>query len=170
MSVRIEGAMDSPHFKAPLGIALSVHPDEKAYQLFEVNVHAAGHRGWRRAQVIYVNRGDKLARWARDLGPMAAEVEELDIPSLWVHSVAQLQDMAETLRHDDYWSRFMDEEMADTSLIVDALDQYHERRRLIRNQSTYGPGGHKQRIGFPTGAVRDMAKEIVNGNRNPAPA
>src|SRR5690606_13576605 len=116
---------------------------------FEVNVHAAGHRGWRRAQVIYVNRGDKLARWARDLGPMSPNTEELDIPSLWVHSVAELQDTAERLRDDSYWQHFLGEQMHEDDLTVRAVDQYYERRRLIRNQSVHGPGGHTQRIGFP---------------------
>lgn len=166
MTVRIEGAMESPHFTAPMGVALTVHPDEKAMQLFEVAVHARGHRGWRRAQVIYVNRGDRLARWAQDLGPWDDSVQELSIPSMWVHSVAKLQEMAEKMRVDDYWQKFLDEEMNDgEDIIAKAIAQYYERRKIIRNQSVYGPGGHKQRDGFPTAVVRELAKARVEHAR-----
>jgi hypothetical protein len=163
----LEAAMASPAFKRVMPITLEVHPDEKAYWLWEIIVQSRGNRGWRRAQVMYVNRGGNLARWAKDLGPADAfKAEELSIPSVWVHTVGQLLDMAEKARlGDDYWQRFLDEEVADETFIPNLIAQYQERRLRIRNRSTIGPYVTRQRNEFPAAAVARRAKEIRHGNR-----
>ena len=80
--------------------------DEAAYALSEINLPTPDFKGKHRYQIIYVQRGDKLAEFRRDLGPRErfGSAPELRIPSFWVHSVAELVDMAEELRDPSYWT------------------------------------------------------------------
>ena len=86
--------------------ATVVYADELAYGLSEVNllsplsdaIMGVGQT-MRRYQIIYVNRNDRLAEYREDLG-LASEFSAIQfrIPSLWVHTVGELKEMAETLR------------------------------------------------------------------------
>ena len=132
------------------GVTLAVHENEKAWALRELNFVRPPLFQRRRYQIIVVNRDDKLVEWWDDLG--AAEQfkgPEFDVPSLWEHSVAELRDIAASKRDDETWVTYMAEQRADSTLIEDFLTQVEEHWKLIYNRSTFGPGGHTQRNGFP---------------------
>lgn len=125
--------------------------DELAYYLVERNLTAPDYKGVHRFQIVYVNRDDEIAEYRKDLG-LATEfpgVQEFRIPSLWEHTVAELQEIAEHTRtQDDYWRKRAQEIAADSTLIDDWLDQVEERGRVIHNRSTFGPLASAQRNGF----------------------
>lgn len=82
-----------------------VERGEPAYALSEVNLAPPDFKAKHRYQIIYVQRGDKLAEFRRDLG-LATNFPNspaLRIPSFWVHEVGELMDMADELRDPDYW-------------------------------------------------------------------
>ena len=89
--------------------AVDVQRDEPAFALVEVNLQPPDSSGWRRYQIIYVIRNDRLAEYREDLGPRANfTAEAFRIPGgVWdadtrrieiVHSVAELKDIAENVR------------------------------------------------------------------------
>lgn len=128
-----------------------ISPDERAWALREVNLVRPPTHQWHRWQVVTVVRDDALAEWWRDLGPKALYSRpEVEIPSLGEHTVGELWDMAAHYRlQDDYWMKRTQELTEGCTLIHDFLEQKAEMRKVMRNQSVYGPGGHKQRDGFP---------------------
>jgi hypothetical protein len=131
----------------------TVSPDEKAFRLSELVLMAPEYSGFRRYQVIIVNRHDALAEYRHDLGPAGDfTAPEFQVLALWEHTVAELQDIAEQQRlGDDYWQKRTAELQAESTLIEDWHDQVEERRELIHNRSTFGPGYRKQRNGFALG-------------------
>lgn len=131
-------------------VTQELDPDEKVYRITEVNLVRPPKYQRRRYQVIIVNRNDRLAEWWYDLGPAESfTTQQFTFPMFWEHSVAEAQDIAEAKRNDDYWTKFLAEKRAESTLITDFLNQYEERHRIINNQSTFGPELRKQRIGFP---------------------
>ena len=89
--------------------AVDVHRNEPAFALAEVNLQPPDSSGWRRYQILYVIRNDKLAEYREDLGPRENfTAEAFRIPGgVWysdtrrleiVHSVAELKDIAENVR------------------------------------------------------------------------
>jgi hypothetical protein len=70
--------------------------------LYEVNEMSPDNRGWHRYQVILVARDGKLAEYRTDLGPKEnfKGQRQLNIPSLWEHTVEYLIKLAEELRKD----------------------------------------------------------------------
>jgi len=133
-------------------ITETVHPDEKAWRLKELNVMRM--RGkvneLRRIQTVWVNRSGVIYEWSRDLGPASKFSNPgCDIPALWEHTVGELWDIAETHRlKDDYWQKFCQEQAGESSLIDDWTNQVHERHEIIHNRSVIGPKVRKQRNGF----------------------
>ena len=83
-------------------ITLVVLPSEKAMALYEVNEQSLGSKGMHRYQVILVNRGDRLAEFRKDMGKASKwkNVRFINIPSLWEHSVSELQFLADTIRNE----------------------------------------------------------------------
>lgn len=134
-------------------ITETVHPDEKAWRLKEINLIRPVGKAceWHRIQFAWVARNGVVYEWSRDLGPSEDfTAPGLDIPSLWEHTVGQLWDIAENARlGTDYWQRWVAEQEHESTLIPDWINQVEERSKILRNQSTFGPGGHKQRNGFP---------------------
>ena len=137
-------------------VTLAIHENERAWSIRERNLVRPPAFQWRRWQIITVIRNDQLTEWWDDLGP-SANFKGLgfEMPSLGEYSVAELRDHATRLRNDTTWVGFAAEKQAESTLIKDFLDQVEEHWKVINNQSTYGPGGHKQRDGFPKKAVID---------------
>jgi hypothetical protein len=128
--------------------AQAVTPDEKAFRLAELVLMAPDYSGFRRYQLIIVNRNDELAEYREDMGPAAGfTAPEFNILAMWEHSVAELREMAD-LNRDDYWTKRTAEIQAESTLIDDWIDQSEERREIVQNRSTFGPGYRKQRNGF----------------------
>jgi len=141
-------------------VILAVRDDEPAWSLRE-RVQAAG-AGYKRFQVITVVRNDDLAEWWTELGPAEKfTAPEVEIPSLLAHTVAELREIADQHRwRDNYWQEFTAEQIAESTLIADFLNQVEEHWKVIRNQSVFGPGVTKQRIGFSKAAAYE---EALNG-------
>ena len=84
-------------------ITNTVLGDEKAWAYWEIEQpsHKPG-KGTRRYRVIVVNRDDKLTEYREDMGPAKKfkGVRQLNIPSLWEHSVDELRGIADELRNE----------------------------------------------------------------------
>jgi len=81
---------------------LSVNQNEKAYSLQEVHLQSPGSKGFHRYRIILVNRDGKLAEYREDLG-LASKfkgAKQVNIPSLWEHTVAELISLAIELRYE----------------------------------------------------------------------
>lgn len=139
---------------------LAVHENEKAWSLREINLVRPPAYHNRRWQIITVVRNDSLAEWWDDLGPAEQfDAPQFEVPSLGIHSVAELRDIAVQQRHrDDHWQRFMAEKTAESTLIPDFLDYIEENWKRIYNQSVFGPGVTHQRNGFPKKEAMEHGK------------
>ena len=126
-------------------IAVSIHPDEPCYSLRE------GPRNGRWVQRVYVIRGDAIAEWSKDYGPVSdwPNATEVIYPSFGENSTGQLQELAERDRHSDKWARRRKEMQAESTLIPDILRQEEILLEVRRNRSHFGPGVSVQRNDFP---------------------
>lgn len=134
--------------------------NEPCHGLVERPVMSAtpgGGTSWRWIQSIFVVRGDTIAKHETDFGPAKDfdRIQPLAIPSFGENTVAQLQDLAEGNRHDDYWARRVDEMLAESTLVKDHLRQLAQNREIVRNRTHIGPGGMFQRNGYPRKAARE---------------
>ena len=98
-----------------------------------------GSRSWRWIQTVFVIRGDAIAAHTTDYAPAEnfQHVTPLMMPSFGDDTVAQLREHAEKNRHDTYWQDRAAEQLANSTLISDHLDQVlmkHEYAR--RNHRT----------------------------------
>lgn len=144
-------------------MTVAIHEDEPAFWLAELNlvrptVAGARERGWRRWQIVTVNRDDRLTDWWFDLGPSSAfaSAPPLAIPGLFEETVARLRELAEELRHDSYFRRQKAELEAESTLIPDMVNQFEEGRLIQRNVSVFGPGVTHQRNGLDQRAFNEQ--------------
>lgn len=144
------------HMNQRTVIVHEIRPDEKAMALHEVNL-GTDFLGHHRVQIIYVERGGTLGRWVHRLGPASAfTAPQLSIPSLWEHTVAELQAMAEEERlGSDYWRKYALEKRAESTLITDFISMKEEAGKQIRNQTVIGPGITIQRDNFSRAAFKE---------------
>ncbi len=140
-------------------ITTQIHPDEPAYGLWE------GPKNGRWIQRIFVVRGDAIAKWTKDYGPISKWPDAVEImyPSFGENSVAQLQELAERDRHSDKWAKRGRERLAESTLIADILRQEETLIDVKANRSHFGPGVSVQRNDFPREAVINKQKEKRNG-------
>jgi hypothetical protein len=131
---------------------LSVDPDERAWGLFETNTNTFDSRGYRRFQVIEVNRNGELARYIEDLGPAVLfPATPFVIPSLFEHTVAELRDIAERQRNrPERWLDFQKELAGESTLIQDAIRWNEALYKASRNMTVNGPLITIQRNGVPS--------------------
>jgi hypothetical protein len=137
-----------------------VDPDEAAYGLYEGPRQVPG-KGRRWLQAVYVVRGDTIAEWTHDFGPVEnfERIQGLLMPSQGENTVAQLQEHADKNREDQYWANRADEMLSESTLIEDHIRQIDQNRGIIQNKSTFGRSGHFERNGYP----RAAAKELYRG-------
>ncbi len=77
--------------------------NEKAYDYMEVNLPLdKPGMGMRRIRIIRVNRDGKLAEFREDMGPAKKfkGSRQLNIPSLFEHTVDELRGLADDLRYE----------------------------------------------------------------------
>ena len=134
-------------------VTTCVFPDEPCHGLWEGPEIVPGLNGslqphW--LQKVFVIRSDAIAKYITDFGPALAfdGVTPLLIPSFGENSVAQLQEIAEKHRHNDYWTKRREEMLAESTLIEDAIRQHEQDREMIRQRSVLGPGINVQRNGY----------------------
>ena len=136
-----------------------VHPDEPCHGLWE------GPKKGRWLQRVFVIRGDAIARWTKDYGPITKwpDATEIFYPSFGENSVAQLQELAERDRNSDKWAKRGREKLAESTLIADILRQEETLIDVRANRSRFGPGIAVQRNDFPREAANAKLKEKRNG-------
>lgn len=84
-------------------ITTTVFGNEKAYSYMEINQPSSvPGKGMRRYRIILVNRDGKMSEYREDMGSAKKfkGVKQLNIPSLWEHSVDELRGLADELRYD----------------------------------------------------------------------
>ena len=114
-----------------------VHPDEPCHGLREEPRMMPGPNGsqsWRWVQTVFVVRGDAIAAHTTDFGPAEnfQHVTPLMMPSFGDDTVAQLREHAEKNRHDDYWQKRAEAQLAESTLIRDHIEQIDMRREYVR--------------------------------------
>ena len=136
-----------------------IHKDEPCHGLWE------GPKNGRWMQRVFVIRGDTIAKWTRDYGPITKwpDATEIFYPSFGENSVAQLQELAERDRHSDKWAKRGRERLAASTLIPDILRQEEQLIHVKANRSQFGPGVSVQRNDFPREAANRKLKEKRNG-------
>lgn len=135
-----------------------VHPDEPCWGLWE------GPKNGRWIQRVFVIRGDAIAKFETDYGPMTKWPDAIETiyPSFGENSVGQLQEMAEHDRHSDKWAKRGRERLAESTLIPDILRDQETLLDVRANRSHFGPGISVQRNDFPREAVINKFKEERN--------
>ena len=122
-----------------------VRPDEKAYRLVEVVMTpyamSKGRKrftpqtmvGRHRWQVVWVNRGDKLAQHITDMGDAKLYNRgPVNIPGLWEHTVAELREIADQWRNDSPWeSEVIANAQGESRLIERFLIQQEKKQRRV---------------------------------------
>jgi hypothetical protein len=143
-------------------VTTRIHPDEPCYSIHE------GPRNGRWVQRVYVVRGDAIAEWTHDYGPVSdfPDATETIYGSDGDDSIAQLQELAERDRHSDKWAKRRREMQAESTLIPDSLKQEEELLDVVRNRSHFGPGMSVQRNDFPHEAVISKHKEKRNARKS----
>ncbi len=115
-------------------------------------------KGKRWIQAIYVIRDDTIAEYTQDLGPVSdyERIQPMFIPGFGDDTVAQVQELAEKNRHDEYWANRVDEMLAESTLVKDHLQQLEQNREIVLNRSRFGLGGSTQRNGYPRKAAKEL--------------
>ena len=82
-------------------ITTTVIGDEKAWLYQEVHLQSPQNRGFHRYRRILVNRGGNIAEYSEDMGLVKdfKGVKQINIPSVWEHTVDELLDLADYLRN-----------------------------------------------------------------------
>ncbi len=131
-----------------------IHPDEPCHGLWE------GPKKGRWVQRVFVIRGDTIAKFETDYGPITKwpNASEIMYPSFGENSVGQLQELAERDRNSDKWAKRGRERLAESTLIADILRQEETLIDVKANRSNFGPGVSVQRNDFPREAANRRNK------------
>ena len=139
-------------------VADRIHVDEPCHGLWQ------GPKGGRWVERVFVIRGDAVAKFETDYGPVSdwPDATETIYPSFGENSVGQLQEMAEYDRHSDKWAKRRREMQAESTLIPDILRDEEIGIHVRANRSHFGPGISVQRNDFPREAAINKLKEKRN--------
>ena len=127
--------------------------DEPCFSLKEIIEPAPDSKSVRRTQVLKVMRGDSVAEFRRDLGLASSfKASEFVIPGgvaderngriEVLHTVGELQDIADYIRSDVY---VPPERPEGIDLIQAYRDSFDKKRRHRKRLSQFGVGGKVQR-------------------------
>ena len=129
-----------------------ISPDEPCFLLVEVVLKTPDEHDYHRYQLVYVVRDDSLAEYRADLGPAWGFAnDQFRIPGgsvnddgriEIVHTVGELQDIAEELR---FGPAPQGEPRPVRDLIGDWHRQLEETDLIRKHRTTIGPGGWVQR-------------------------
>jgi len=136
--------------------------DEPCYLLSEMNLPHPLTQEKHRFQIIYVNRGDVVKDFWRDLG--LAELfdhAEFRWPIIWEHSVQEAVEQAERIRANSvHMGDMLKERAATSTLIHDFLQQREEQWLAMKNVSQFGPWQKTQRNGW---SIADATEAVNKG-------
>ena len=150
-------------------MAQSIDRNEKAYWLLQVRVtpYNASRAGlkyepqtWQGTpliRVIWVNRGGHLAEYQEWL----KSGEEVQVPSVWELTVAELIDMADgySLRGVEQTQVWLKEAQESSTLIDDVVEWEMQKTEMAHNRSNFGSAVKVQRNGFPQELRRRKLRE-----------
>lgn len=130
----------------------AVKMEEPCFLLTEQNLQRPDSRGWRRYQIMYVVRNDRLAEFRKDLGParsFSTEVfrilggvrDEQTGRIHILHTVGELVDIAEFFRAGLHHPP----QIEPSDLIGGYHRHQEERRRRVRQQRQFGQHARIQR-------------------------
>jgi hypothetical protein len=139
----------------------TISMDEPCHGLLEAHRLVGvpeGGTAWHRVQDVFVVRGDEIASYQTDLGP----IENFDAPPVAMlgvgeDTVGEMVDEADRSRADPYYAKLQKELHEGSSLIQDFINQKEANWKVIKNQSTFGPAVTRQRNGFPYQEVHKQA-------------
>jgi len=131
---------------------ITISLDEPAVSLSELNLQAPDSKGWRRYQIIYVVRRDRIAEYREDLGLREAFIaNEFRIPGgvydektgaiECLHTVGELRDIADWTRARKSWAAQIEPRNI-LKQYTDAVEELPLKRRRI---SSFGPSHSKVR-------------------------
>ena len=134
-------------------VTYAVSPNEPCYGLTECVMRAPqpdGSTADRWVQDLIVIRGDQRYHYLTDFGPAEdfETVTPMTVPSLGEDTVSELQYLAEKNRHDDYWHKVAERQIAESTLIEDMIRTRFQMHELVRNRSQIGPYTIAQRNGY----------------------
>lgn len=106
-----------------------------------------GPRDGRWVEMIWVVRGDTIAKYMTDCGPVEnfPHIFEQIIPGDGETTVTEFQHEAERHRHDLWAWEHQQRVRAESTLFADVNRQREERREYIDNRSVFGPYQKTQR-------------------------
>lgn len=125
-----------------------LHPDEPCFALCELNLHPETGKDLRRYQLVCVVRNDRK-KWIRiDMG-LASDWPSADqfrvVADGDDDTVARCQEIADGIRDDMYWRKFLEEEQQASTLITDHIHWAEEAIKRKARISTHGPNFRKER-------------------------
>ena len=158
------------------GPVMAVDENEPALNLQEG--YAVNRDGQdRRYQVVTVatHSRNALAAFWTDLGPsedFTITVDETIYPmnpyhqwAEWEHTVAELRYAANMTRDDDFGTQLLHEQTQSSTIIEDYWNLLEEDPRLVKNQSTFGPGGVTVRNGYSHSGARRQQEKLAEAGR-----
>tara|TARA_Y100000310_G_scaffold15644_1_gene15692 strand:+ start:3530 stop:4030 length:501 start_codon:yes stop_codon:yes gene_type:complete len=128
--------------------AFGLDPTEKALLLVERNEQSPGSRGFRRYQTIFVNRGDRLAKWMGDMGEeVIFATGPFSIPggdpgkpeSEWFATVGELKEQANEMRQHLLEKLLKEGKLQAPPLIEMYADEIEQRDWVRKGKRVYGP-------------------------------
>lgn len=146
------------------GVLMRVDMNDPVYIIQEGNALGPGGTEDHRWQVLFMPAGDHVTAFYTDLGLASGyriHVDDASYPTppfhqpiLLQHTVGECIDMAEQGRNDDYAVKMLHEQTNESDIIARYWQVMEEDRQLVRNISTFGPGGAIQRNGFSNEGAR----------------
>ena len=143
-----------------VGTLMVVDENEPVYGVQESYARSNDGTGDHRYQVLLMPRGDVLSGFWTDLGPASAflmgeqQAPPYLQPILMAHTVAECRHMADENRMDDFAARLLEQRVAESTLFADYARLIENDLYIVRNKSTFGPGGRTQRNGYSAIAAR----------------
>lgn len=140
------------------GVVTCVDMNDPVYIIQEGNALGPGGTEDHRWQVLFMPAGDHVTAFYTDLGLASGHriaVDDATYPTppfhqpiLLEHTVGECLAMAEEGRDDDFAVKMLHEQTNESDIIDRYWQVMEEDRRLVRNRSTFGPGGMIQRNGY----------------------
>ncbi|MEE8457514.1 MAG: hypothetical protein V3S28_05650 [Acidimicrobiia bacterium] len=159
------------------GVSMRVDMNDPVYIIQEGNALGFGGTEDHRWQVLFMPAGDHVTAFYTDLGlakgyriqvgDMSYPTPPFHQPIMLEHTVAECLDMAEQGRNDGTAAQMLHEQTNESDIISRYWQVMEEDRRLVRNRSTFGPGGAIQRNGYSNEAARLQKERLEEAGVNP---
>lgn len=168
----------SSRYARVAGPVMKVDENEAALNLQEGNaVNSSGQDHRYQVVTVATHSRNALAAFWWDLGPVEDFVITVDDTAYpmnpyhqwaeWEHTVGELRYAADMTRDDDFGAQLLNEQVKSSTLIEDYWDLLAEDQQLVKNRSTFGPGGVVQRNGYSNEAARIQQSRAIERGEYP---